>query len=156
MILTDYYRFEKVSSNKTRIDCKASTQSYNPLEGLTSKKGELFLYIGQNTYTKAGSKRKADLALSKGEHISSIYIPDLARSLWYGDFKSTQDALLFVGKDISFVDGALQPGAVIEIFIARGQSHNKATLFNLLADDELADEMEALRQQANKLEKPGL
>ena len=53
MILTDYYRFEKLPNlkSKLRIDCTASTGSYDPLEALRNKVGDLFLYIGDNTHT---------------------------------------------------------------------------------------------------------
>ncbi len=51
MILTDYYRFEKRpgQNSKMRMDCTASTQSYNPFEALRNKKGELFVYVGTPT-----------------------------------------------------------------------------------------------------------
>lgn len=60
MILTDYYRFEKLSNQKSklRIDCTASTVSYDPLEALRNKYGNLFLYIGDNIHTKAGKERQ--------------------------------------------------------------------------------------------------
>ena len=163
MILTDLYIFEKLPDckSKLRIDCTASTNSYNPLEALratrqlkhTDKRdgcniGDLFLYIGDNTYTKAGAERKADLALSRTNHISSIYNPEPTSQYWYGDFHATADALLFIHNDIDFVDGAIQSGAIIEIFVARGQRNNRAQLFNLLMDGELDGEIEQLRKQA--------
>jgi hypothetical protein len=163
MIITDYYKFEKLPNqhSKLRIDCTASTQSYNPLEALratrqlkhTDKRdgcniGDLFLYIGDNTYTKAGTERKADLALSRTNHISSIFAPEPTSQYWYGDFHSTADALLFIHNDIDFVDGAIQSGAIIEIFVARGQRNNRAQLYNLLTDGELDSEIEQLRKQA--------
>lgn len=94
MILTDYYRFEKLPNqrSKLRIDCTASTGSYDPLETLRNKDGDLFLYIGDNTHTKAGRERKADLVLSRTTHISSVYNPDLNFPYWYGDMKGTTDA----------------------------------------------------------------
>jgi hypothetical protein len=63
MIITDYYKFEKLPNqhSKLRLDCTASTKSYNPLEALratrqlkhTDKRdgniGDLLLYIGDNT-----------------------------------------------------------------------------------------------------------
>jgi hypothetical protein len=152
MILTDLYRFEKLPDckSKLRIDCTASTSSYNPLEELKNKKGELFLYLGDNTYTKAGQERKADLALSRTSHISSVYTPDIEKNLWYGDFKGTADALLFVCHNATMPDGRLQAGAVIEIFIARGQRNNRVSLYNLLCDGEIDNEMELLRGEVSK------
>ena len=48
MILTDYYKFVKLEGQKSRmrIDCTASTRSYDTLERYRDKKGLLKLYIG--------------------------------------------------------------------------------------------------------------
>ena len=112
MILTDYYRFEKLPNqrSKLRIDCTASTGSYDPLETLRNKDGDLFLYIGDNTHTKAGRERKADLVLSRTTHISSVYNPDLNFPYWYGDMKGTTDAFLFVHQNTEFINGGIQVG----------------------------------------------
>lgn len=152
MILTDYYRFEKLPNQKSklRIDCTASTISYNPLEGLKNKSGELFLYIGDNSYTKAGEKGKSDLAISKTKHISSVYNPDVNQSFWYGDMRGTADALLFVHSDCKFIEGAIQPGAIIEVFVARGQRNNRTQLYNALVDGDFDEEMAELRAMAAK------
>lgn len=152
MILTDLYRFEKLPNQKSklRIDCTASTGSYNPLEALKNKAGDLFLYIGDNTYTKAGEQRKADLALSRTTHISSVYNPDLELSYWYGDMKGTADAFLFVHHDTEFVNGGIQAGAVIELFVARGLRNNRTQLYNALCDGEFDEEIERLRKQVTK------
>lgn len=152
MILTDYYRFEKLQNqqSKLRIDCTASTCSYNPLEALRNKTGDLFLYIGDNTHTKAGKERKADLALSKTMHVSSVYNLDLELPYWYGDMRGEADAFLFVHHDAEFVNGGIQAGAVIELFVARGQRNNRSQLYNALCDGELNEEMNVLRKQVAK------
>lgn len=149
MIITDYYKFERLDNQKSklRIDCTASTNSYNPLEELRNKSNELFLYIGDN-YTKAGEKRKADLALSRTKHISSVYIPDINKPFAYGDIKGTADAMLFIFHGFKLVDGAVQSGACIEVFIARGLRNNRVGLYNLLADGELDSDIERLRAGA--------
>lgn len=155
MILTDYYRFEKLPNQKSklRIDCTASTGSYDPLEALRNKAGELFLYIGDNTYTQAGKAQKADLSLSRTNHVSSIYNPDMNLPFWYGDMKGTSDAFLFVHHDAVFVDGGIQAGAVIELFVARGQRNNRSQLYNALSDGELDEEIDDLRNRASDKEK---
>lgn len=152
MILTDYYRFEKLQEQKSkmRIDCTASTASYNPLEAMRNKKGELALYLGDNTHTQAGKERKADLALSKTTHISSIYNPDIEKLFWYGDMKGTADAFLFIHKDFALIEGRIVEGAVIELFVARGQRNSRTALYNLLSDGELNDEINTLRNQVTK------
>ena len=62
--------------------------------------------------------------------------------------KGTADALLFIFHDAQSVNGKLQTEAVIEVFVARGYSKDKAALYNELSDGLLDDEMEYLRQQA--------
>lgn len=150
MILTDCYIFKKFSGqkSKTRIDCIASTGSYDVLESMRNKEGRLYLYIGDNAYTKSVRERKADLALSKSSHISSIYTPDVSLPYCYGDFNHTEDTVLFVFKDAAFINGAIQPGAEIGIFIARGQRQNRIALYNLLCDGELDEEILQLRANA--------
>ncbi|KAA6326887.1 hypothetical protein EZS27_024064 [termite gut metagenome] len=150
MILTDYYCFEKLPDQKSklRIDCTASTKGYPDFESLRNKAGELFVYIGGNTHTKAGEKRKADLAISKTKHISSVYLPDVTGTLAYGDMVGTKDAMLFIFSNADFVEGKINTGAKIEILIARGQRNNRSQLFNLLSDGELEDEITALKKQA--------
>ena len=152
MILTDYYRFEKLPDqrSKLRIDCTASTGKYNPLEVLRNKAGDLFLYIGDNTHTKAGKERKADLALSRTAHISSVYNQDWDLPYWYGDMKGTTDAFLFVHHNTEFINGGIQAGAIIELFVARGHRNNRSQLYNTLSDGELDEEMNALRAQVTE------
>ena len=88
------------------------------------------------------------MALSKSSHISCIYAPDLSLPYYYGDFNHTEDAALFIFKDVSFINGGILPGAEIEIFIARGKRQNRTALFNLLCDGELDADIEQLRQSA--------
>ena len=150
MILTDYYKFVKLDGQKSkmRIDCASSTRSYDTLERYRDKKGALKLYIGDNTYTRAGQDGKSDLALSYKDHISSIFAPDIKQPYWYGDFHNTADAALFISHNVAFVNGAIQPGSVVEVLVARGQRANRQGLFNMLCDGDLSDEVEELRKRA--------
>ena len=50
--------------------------------------------------------------------------------------------------DMEIVNGAISEGAVMEIFIARGQSHNVKVLYQQLCDGDLDDELDVLRNQA--------
>lgn len=157
MIFTDYYRFEKKpgQSSKMRMDCTASTQSYNPFEALRNKRGELFVYVGDNTYTEAGERGKSDLALSRGDHITSLNATNLQQPFWYGDFHRTPDALLMVHSGFEhYVDGRVADGSIIEIFIARGYRANRLNLFVEFTDGAFNDEMEILRKRAQP-EPPG-
>lgn len=164
MILTDYYKFEKVAGtmSKLRIDCIASTHSYNPFEALratrankrTAKRdavivGGLFVYYGDVPTGFGGNvHRKADKSLTKGNNISSIYVPSPEIELGFGDMKGTTDALLFIFHNCTFTDGRVKEGAQIEIFVARGQSKNRYNLYNLLEDGSLSEEIEVLRKAA--------
>lgn len=146
MILTDYYKFEKRDGqrSKLRIDCTASTGGYNPFERMRNKFGILFVYIGDNRHTRSG----CDLMISHEKHISSIYCPSPDSPLWYGDFKDTADALLLVPENVRFVNGAIQVGGIVEVFVARGQRANRLCLYEMASGGELDGEMEALRKAA--------
>jgi hypothetical protein len=153
MILTDYYKFERLAAakSKTRLDCTASSKSYNPFESLTNKKGELFVYVGDNTHTAAGQKGKSDLAISHTKHISSVYRPDIDGGTGWGDVNGEKDALLFVFTSFAIVNGEVTDGAKVEIFVARGKRSDRQGLYNLLADGELDGELDTLRQTAKPL-----
>ena len=138
----------EAQKSRMRIDCTASTRSYGPLENMRNRAGILCLYIGDNTHTRPGQERRSDLALSKTAHISSIYTPDIGLPFWYGDFHKTADAALFVCSGVRFVDGAIQPGSVVEVLVARGQRSHRQGLYNMLCDGELSDEVEELRKRA--------
>ena len=165
MILTDYYRFERVASKaKSRMDCTASTHSYPEFEDrkatrankATEKRdatdlGDLVVYYNNVPMQFGGSvHRKADKSISiKGHNLSSVYVPDVTKNIGYGDFKGTADALLFVFHNFNVVDGVIQPGSVMEVFVARGKSRDRVPLFELLSDGELDEEMDELRKKAH-------
>lgn len=164
MILTDYYKFIRTATkSKTRLDCIASTRSYPSLESKRAVKfskqtatrdainrGCLVAYYGDVPDRFGGNaQRKADKSLTiKGENVSSVYRPNPKNDFAFGDFKGTSDAMLFVFKDMETVNGEIQAGAEVEIFIARGKSKDKMALYNLLDGGELDDDMDKLREQA--------
>lgn len=164
MILTDYYKFERLATKaKSRMDCTLSTHSYPEFEERTATRankatdkrdatnvGDIIIYYGDVPTQYGGDvHRKADKSISiKGKNLSSVYVPDVTKPLGYGDFKGTTDALLFVFHNLNVIDGVIQDGSTIEVFVARGKSKDRVPLFELLSDGSLDDEMEALRQQA--------
>lgn len=151
MILTDYYCFDKLPEikSKLRLNCTASTASYNPIENLRNKKGELFVYLMENCYTRAGKEGKADLVLGHGDtHISSVYMPDVTRALGVGDMIHTPDALIFSFDNFKLINGHPSEGTRLEVFVARGKRHTLNGLYNLLCDGELEMEMRCLREKA--------
>lgn len=168
MILTDYYKFTRLATkSKLRLDCTASTRSYPEFEEKRATKatvatdkrdatnlGDLVVYLGNVPERFSGDAlRKADKSITlKGNNLSSVYVPEPATNLAYGDVKGTSDALLLVFSGFEIVNGYIQQGATVEMFVARGKSKDRVPLYNLLSDGELEDEMNALRNRAAYLE----
>ena len=164
MILTDYYCFERLANkSKTRLDCTASTMSYPEFEEkrctkpqrATEKRdatnvGDLVVYYGDVPNSFGGDvHRKANKSLTiKGKNLSSIYVPDPSTNFAYGDVRGTADALLLVLSNFEVVNGVVQQGAKLEIYIARGKSKDCKPLYNLLCDGELDEELEQLKDEA--------
>jgi hypothetical protein len=148
MILTDLYTGEHLpDSPKTRYEVTACTKEYEPFEmKLKNKrganKGGLSFYFGDvPDRWHFASKDRPDKAITKGENISSVFVPDVSLPFAFGDVKGTQDALLIIQSN---------EWLTLEIFIARGQRNNKRNLYHLLCDKELNNEIENLRNQAKK------
>jgi len=144
MILTDYYKGEHLpNAAKTRYDVTASTGGYEHFEAkLKTKKGGLSFYFGDAPDRWHFScKDKPDKAITKGDNISSVFVPDITLPYAYGDNNHTSDAILLIFSN---------DWQVIEIFIARGQKNNKRNLYHLLYDGELDGEIEILRNHAKK------
>jgi len=142
MILTDYYKFLHLPDckSKMRMDCTASSKSYNDFETLRNKRGELFIYFSDvPAHFKVDAKRKADKILSKTKNISSIYVPDVTLPFAYGDVRSTTDCILIINDD---------DYTTIEIFVARGQKNNRVSLWQMLSGGELDNEISELRGSA--------
>ena len=146
MILTDYYKMEKLPTckSKMRLDCIASTGTYDPFEVRATKTREKrfkFYYGSTPEKFKAEAKRKSGMAISDmGDNLTSIYTPDLENPLMgYGDMVGTQDALLFLFDD---------DYRSVEVFVARGLKNHIKGLFFQFADGELDEEIKILREQA--------
>ncbi len=142
MILTDYYKGEhSPDAAKTRFDVTASTGSYEPFETkLKNKKGEQFFYFGDAPERfRFSGKDRPDKAITKGDNISSVFVPDITLSFGYGDINHTSDAILLIFSN---------DWQTIEIFIARGQRNNRRNLYHLLCDHELENEINELRNRA--------
>jgi hypothetical protein len=147
-LITDYYKAEKLPETaKTRYDVTASTGSYEPFEmKLRNRQGGLNFHFGDcpAAFRFAGVKRP-DKAITRGENISSVFVPDPSLPYGFGDVYHAQDAILYIfSKDWQ----------VIELFIIRGQRNNRQGLYHLLCDGELDQEIDLLRKQAINLELP--
>jgi len=144
MILTDYYKGEHLpDAAKSRYDITASSKSYEPFETkLKTKKGGLSFYFGDvPDRWNFSSKDRPGKAITKGDNISSVFVPDITFPFAYGDIKGTQDAIILIHS---------YDWQVIEIFIARGQRNNRRNLYHLLCDNELESEIETMRNNAKK------
>jgi hypothetical protein len=156
MILTDYYQAVQIAKSQTRFDVEASSESYPNYENLMrnhigfNKGGLSFHFAKVPENFKMREKDKPDMAITRKENISSVFVPNLSTSkpsitFGYGDNKGTNDAILVVmhNNELGFVYG-------IEIFIARGQKHNQLNLYRLMVDGDLDFEMDKFRNEANK------
>jgi len=79
MILTDYYKGEHLpDAAKTRFDITASTGSYEPFETkLKTKKGLSFYFGDVPERFRFSGKERPDKAITKGDNISSVFVPDV-------------------------------------------------------------------------------
>jgi hypothetical protein len=142
-IITDYYRFEHLpeSKSKYRFDSKCSTGSYPAYEALRNKVGDLFIYYTSAEYVRANGRRKADMAINKNKHISSVFVPDVKALFAYGDNRETSDAIL-----LQFNEDR----TAFDLFICRGQKDNQRQLYYMLSDGELQADIEAIIRDARK------
>lgn len=149
--LTDYYKMAKLPNckSKLRFDCTASTGGYESFEqrALNCRDKRFKFYYGGTPDTfSATAQRKADRAITDGTNISSVFITDLDKPLLgYGDINGTNDAVLFL---------FAEDYRAMELFIARGLKNNVKGLYNLFADGELDEEINALRKQAKPTNAP--
>jgi hypothetical protein len=148
--ITAYYQLEKLSEDikaefkirsKARLDCIAHYNIFDdePLNRFVNKKGMMFFFCSApENYIIANAKRIADIGLSNGSHLSSIYIPNLEHpEFGYGDYGN--DCLLFkLTNDLSG----------IELFIIKNGKHLNKQYFQLFIDGELDDEIEKIKQQS--------
>lgn len=148
MILTDYYKGEKLTDAKSRYDITKSTGEYEYFERmLTNKRGFNILGLSFNCVARPDKwkGKKTDLAITKGsQNITSIKRPNPENNLAFGDIKGTQDGCLIVFNP-DFKEKGI---TTIELFIARGMRNDTTGLWELFTDGELNHEIEELRKKA--------
>ena len=148
MILTDYYKGQKLTDAQSRFDITASTGGYDLFETLLINKqkfniGGLSFNFVQRPDRWGG--KKTDMAITKGSHnITSVKRPNLENNLAFGDINGTNDGCIIVFNP-DFKETGI---TIIEIFIARGLRNDTDGLWELFTDGELTHEIEALRQKA--------
>lgn len=148
MILTDYYKGEKLTDAKSRFDITASTGEYDLFESLLINKAKFNiggLSFNFSLQPERFGGKKVDNILSKGSHsITKVFRPNLENYNAYGDINGSNDGCILV-----FNSDYKETGiTTIEIFIARGLRSDKDGLWNLFCDGELNHEIEVLRKKA--------
>ena len=148
MILTDYYKGQKLTEAKSRFDITASSGSYDYFESLLINKlkfniGGLSFNLCQRPDRWNGSK--TDFAITKGSNnITSVQRPDIENKYSFGDINGTNDGCIIIYND-DFKTAGIH---TIEVFIARGCKNDKVPLWNLLTDGELQHEIDYYRKNA--------
>lgn len=174
LVFQHYYKFQHVfgAKAKTRLICVASTHDYLPFERLRTQKerketqtrdackvGGLVVGLCQFPYKfDIDPQRKPMLILKKSQNISSIqdivsglFFPDCEHTqLAHGDMNNTADGLLFVLRDVEYINGRLRGNATLEVFIARHRAHESLLLWQLarLPDAMLWKDIKELRAKA--------
>lgn len=149
MLITDYYKAVQIAKSKTRFDVKASSESYQKYEDFMKNqigfnKGGLSFHFSKIPDSfNMRAKDKPDMAITKTENISSVFMPNPKLPFGHGDNKDTNDAILIIL-------GNGENGGVnqIEIFVCRGQKHHQVNLYRLLCDGDLDEEIEHFRKNA--------
>jgi hypothetical protein len=148
MILSDYYKGEKLTDAKSRFDIVACYGEYDLFESLLiNKRGFNIGGLSFNLVTRPEKwkSKNASLAICKGSHnISSLLRPDLNLNFAFGDINGKLDAVVFI-----FNPDWKEAGInTLEIFIARGLRNDLNSLWDLLNDGELDEEIEIFRKKA--------
>ncbi len=146
MILNDYLKAEKADGKKYRFEIVASTDTNDYLSGVLINKrkpnpgGESFNLVPRPKKYK--DSVMTDKSITKGSgNISGIYIPDIKQPVGFGDINGTNDAIIFRW-ELDHENNII----AIELFIARGQKHNKKNLYFLFTDGELIADVEELKK----------
>lgn len=151
MIITDYYKGVRLNqiTAKYRFEILRGTFKYDPLQLLLINKkkpnqgGMSFNFVPRPKNWKG--EESPDMAITKGcVNISSVHIPDPEKPYAYGDINGTKDACLMVFNNDYQKNGITS----IELFICRGQKHNRKNLWYDLVDGELDHEIELFRSSA--------
>ena len=145
LIFTDYYKAEQIAEAKSRYDIILKNGTYPIFETQLLNKtkfnvGGLSFNYNKYTYSKANYKRVPQMAISRGKHISGVYVPDLLNNkIAYGDIQGTSDAIIMLFSE---------DNSTIEIFVARGKVNDSIFLYNEVVAGEYNHEYDILRKNA--------
>lgn len=148
MILTDYYKGEKLTEAKSRFDVTVSTGGYDYFESLLINRQKFNVGGLSFNYVPRPDKwngKKTDFAITKGSHnITSVKRPDIETPFAYGDINGTNDGCIII-LNSDFRETGIN---TVEIFIARGCRNDTNSLWNIFTDGELDSELEDLKARA--------
>jgi len=148
MILTEYYRWQRLTEAKTRYDKVASTGEYNLFDSMCINKNKFNIGGSSINLSKRPDRwkgKKTDMAITKREHnLTSVYHPDPNKPYALGDINGTNDGCIIIFNS-DFKEAGI---IIIEIFIARGLRNDKNPLWDLFIDGELDEELETLRKRS--------
>lgn len=136
-VIDCYYRFEKLNNQKakSRYDLIYSSNTYEPLNN-PNKEGQIFIYLVNNPNIKT-SQSKLSISV-RGNHLTKISIPEYDKpNIAYGD--KNNDAILIIINENS-----------IELLIFFNKKNVVSSLYNLLYDNELKEEIEHYRRGKNE------
>jgi hypothetical protein len=148
MILTDYYKGQRLTAAQSRFDVTISTWGYDFFEKLLINK--LKFNVGGLSFNfvprpDKWTGKKTDYAITKGSHnITSVKRPNIETPFAYGDINGSQDGCIIIFNS-DFREIGIN---TIEIFIARGLRNDTNSLWDLFSDGELNQEIETLRNKA--------
>jgi hypothetical protein len=148
MILTEYYKGEKLTQVETRYDITASTGGYDFFENILINKrkfnigGLSFNFVDRPTKWKG---KQTDKAITKGSsNITTVKRADLETNISYGDINTTNDGCIILYNE-DFKSVGIN---TIEIFIARGYRNDQLSLKDRFEFEDLKHEVEILRAKA--------
>lgn len=149
MIIDGYLRFERDPSarSKSRLEMVSASMDLLPFID-PNKTGRSWIYFSENqNYIKAapGREPRATITSRRGNHITSMFTPSIDQNqLGYGDINGSQDALLFI---LEIADGCIK---AVVVLLAKGKKNVAYSLFQLLQDGELDQEINTLKKQTEE------
>lgn len=141
--IDSYYRFTKDPKTKTKYCCSNGIGDYGRLEILRNQYDDISMYLVSSNYTRATHESEFKLT-SKGVHISRVIQCKVNKQIAYGDYRHTNDLLIFIFNDDK---------TEFELIIAQGKKYECNLYLNMLFDGVLDTEIEELRNTNNDSKK---
>ena len=163
-IFSECYIFAKTAKKaKTRLDCIACTGGYAGFEVLRATKqqretafrdaldiGDLICYLNKRPEHFRDTIGTPSIVMTKkgGNNLSTIYVPYLQKGVGFGDFVNTNDAIIFILRDITMSTGKIGPNAMVEVYIAKNMGVYARDLCSRVMQGIYNTELITLKQKA--------